>query len=121
MRFIPTRIHAVADYLTGVILIAAPWLFVFPETRTLSWIPVGVGIMILVMAFFTDFEYGAARYLPMRLHLNIDVFTGLFLAVSPWLFAFSDQVFLPHLVFGLLITTFALLTLKTPANYGEVK
>lgn len=29
MRFIPTKIHGVLDYIAGLALIAAPWLFGF--------------------------------------------------------------------------------------------
>ena len=31
MRFIPTQIHGGLDYLIGVILIIAPWLFGFAD------------------------------------------------------------------------------------------
>jgi len=29
MRFIPTKVHGILDYVVGVALIAAPWLFGF--------------------------------------------------------------------------------------------
>ena len=31
MRFIPTKFHAPLDYIVGVALIAAPWIFQFSE------------------------------------------------------------------------------------------
>jgi hypothetical protein len=31
MRFIPTRIHAIVDYVTGILLIAAPFIFRFAD------------------------------------------------------------------------------------------
>ncbi len=29
MRFIPTKVHGILDYVVGIALIAAPWLFGF--------------------------------------------------------------------------------------------
>ena len=31
MRFIPTRLHGMADYATGLLLLAAPYLFGFAD------------------------------------------------------------------------------------------
>ena len=31
MRFIPTKFHAPLDYIVGVLLIAAPWIFQFSD------------------------------------------------------------------------------------------
>lgn len=39
MRFIPTRIHGILDYVIGVALIAAPWIFGFSDQRAAMWEP----------------------------------------------------------------------------------
>ena len=31
MRLIPTKMHAAMDYLVGIVLIAAPWIFSFND------------------------------------------------------------------------------------------
>jgi hypothetical protein len=46
----------------------------------------------------------------MRVHLVIDYITGAFLALSPWLFGFSDTVWLPHALVGILTIGYALYT-----------
>jgi hypothetical protein len=54
----------------------------------------------------------------MRTHLMIDLMTGIFLAVSPWLFGFADEVYLPHLVLGILEVGAALFTKTEPSKRG---
>jgi hypothetical protein len=102
MRFISRKFHAVLDYMSGALLIASPWLFNFDEINDAKWVAIVVGAMILVMSFLTDYEGGGAKTLSMRTHLTMDVLAGLFLAASPWIFGFNDQVYLPHLIIGLM-------------------
>lgn len=101
MRFISTKAHGILDYLMGIVLIAAPWLFGFAEGSYETWIPVAVGASIIVMSLLTDYELGASRKIPMKTHLWIDGIVGGFLATSPWFFGFADYVYLPHLILGL--------------------
>ena len=42
------------------------------------------------------------RLILFRVHLLLDVLAGAFLAISPWRFGFSNKVYLPHLIFGLI-------------------
>ncbi|HLU49613.1 MAG TPA: SPW repeat protein [Planctomycetota bacterium] len=114
MRFIPTRIHGVLDYLLGIVLILAPWLFGFAADGAETWVPVAVGIAILIYSFFTNYELGFVRSIPMGTHLTLDLLGGIFLAISPWLFGFADYVWVPHLVVGLVEIAAALMTESTP-------
>ncbi len=102
MKIISRKFHAVLDYLSGAVLIAAPWLLGFSDVEPARWVAVFVGAMILLMSMMTDYEGGLVKALSMKLHLTVDVITGIFLAASPWLFGFSDQVYLPHLLMGIL-------------------
>lgn len=102
MRFIPTNIHGAMDYLLGVVLIAAPWLFAFAAGGAETWVPVVLGIGVLLYSMFTDYEWGIFRQMKVSTHLNLDIAGGIVLAVSPWLFGFSTIVWVPHLVLGLL-------------------
>lgn len=114
MRFIPTQIHGVLDYLVGVLLIAAPWLFGFADTGAAQWIPVILGAGAILYSLLTRYELGVAKLIPMPIHLWFDGLSGLFLAASPWLFGFADIVWLPHLVVGLIEIGAALMTETTP-------
>ncbi len=116
MRFIETKTHGYLDYLMGVLLIAAPWLFDFAAGGAETWIPVVLGAAMILLALITDYELGAARKVAMRTHLTIDLISGALLAVSPWLFGFADDVWAPHLIFGILEMGAALTTKLHPSN-----
>lgn len=116
MKFITTRTHGVMDYTSGILLIISPWLFDFADGGSAQWIPVVIGLMVLGMSFFTRYELGVVKTIPMHIHLAMDVVAGLFLAASPWLFDFADRVFWPHLIFGLLAVSAGLFTYSIPTN-----
>lgn len=101
MRFIPTKIHGCLDYLTGALLIAAPWLFGFADGGAAQWVPVLLGIGVFIYSPLTDYEWGVASIIPMPAHLGLDILNGIVLAASPWIFGFADTVFWPHLLLGL--------------------
>ncbi|HEY1009074.1 MAG TPA: SPW repeat protein [Sphingobacteriaceae bacterium] len=112
MRFISRKFHAVLDYMCGILLIVAPWLLNFDEINDAKWVAICVGAAILLMSFFTDYEGGGKKAISMPTHLTMDVLMGLFLAASPWIFGFSDQVYLPHLILGLLEMGAGLFTVR---------
>ncbi|HEY8381527.1 MAG TPA: SPW repeat protein [Microvirga sp.] len=114
MRFIPTRVHGMADYASGLLLIAAPWLFGFADGGAAQWVPVVIGAGILLMSLLTDYELSLSRLIPMPVHLGADGAGGLLLAASPWLFGFADRVYWPHLIIGLLEIGAALMTRTVP-------
>jgi hypothetical protein len=121
MELIPTRIHGVIDYVVGIALIAAPWIFQFSDNDAAMWTAIGVGAALLVYSALTDYELGLVRTLPMPVHLLLDVGGGLFLAASPWLFGFADEsenVWVPHVVVGLADVAIAAMTTRRPADEG---
>ena len=113
---ITTKTHGVLDYIVGAALIAAPWLFGFPDGGAEMWVPVALGAGSLVYSLITDYELGIAHLLPMRGHLLVDFLAGLFLAASPWLFGFADKVWLPHVVVGLFMLASSLTTSHVPSG-----
>ena len=118
MRFIPMRIHGILDYSVGLLLAAAPWLFGFAQGGAETWLPVVLGIGAIAYSLFTDYEFGAIRKISMPTHLMLDGISGALLAVSPWVFAFADRVWVPHLIFGLFEVTVAVTT-RTTAYEGR--
>jgi hypothetical protein len=118
MRFISTRVHGVIDYIVGVLLIIVPWLLGFARGGAETWVPVLLGIALILYSFFTNYELGVVKRLPMSTHLWLDGISGFILAISPWLFGFADIVWAPHLIVGLLEIGMALFTEKVP-SYGR--
>lgn len=118
MRFIPTRIHGILDYVGGLLLIISPWIFGFADGGAETWIPVILGIGALGYSLLTDYELGIARVIPMATHNMLDVASGLVLAVSPWVFGFADDVWVPHVILGLLEIGAGLMTRNTPDTTG---
>jgi hypothetical protein len=115
MRFLSTKTHGVIDYLVGLLLIAAPWIFGFARGGIETWIFIICGAGALMYSLITNYEMGAVKMIPMPVHLLLDAMSGIVLAVSPWLFGFSDFVYLPHLIFGLFEVGASLITHKQPA------
>ncbi len=112
---IPTRMHGVLDYGMAAVLIVAPWLFGFADNGAAMAIPIVVGLTVVAYSLFTNYELGLVRRLSMPTHLVLDGIGGLLLLVSPWLFAFADTVWVPHVIFGLLEIGAAALTQRTPS------
>ena len=115
MRFLPTRVHGMMDYLMGILLIAVPFLAGFPRGAA-TWVPVALGMGAVVYSMLTDYELGVAGIIPMPVHLGIDAMSGLLLAASPWLFGFANAVWMPHLILGLLEVGAALTTQTVPSH-----
>lgn len=114
MRFLTTRTHGVLNYVIGGLLIVAPWLLGFAAGGAETWVPVIIGVLVIVLALFTRYELGAVKRIPMPIHLWVDGLAGAFLAVSPWLLNYAYLVWAPHLLVGLLLLTGALTTHTHP-------
>jgi len=110
MRFVPTRVHAVIDYLWAAALIACPWALGFGSMWSEAMLPVFLGLFVIFYSLFTEYEGGALGVLPMKWHLRLDLAVGLFLAASPWLCGFARIAWVPHVAFGLLSVAAALVT-----------
>ena len=123
MRFIPTRFHGFLDYIVGVVLIAAPWIFQFSDNTAATVVPIVLGIGLIVYSLLTDYELGVARVLPMPVHLLFDIAAGALLAASPWIFGFADEsanVWVPHLLAGIAAVVLGLVTVKHPGDERAV-
>lgn len=117
MTLINTRVHGILDYLVSLIVIASPWIFGFAKGGSETWVPVCLGAMSVVYSLMTNYELGVVRVISMRTHLGLDFTSGLVLALSPWIFGFSNTVYVPHLILGVLEIGAALMT--DPATFKK--
>ncbi|MGG5887170.1 SPW repeat domain-containing protein [Falsiroseomonas sp. HC035] len=83
MRFIPTRIHGVLDYLMGALLIVVPYLLGFADGTAAQWVPQILGAGAIIYSLLTNYEHSAVRVIPMPMHLVLDTGSGVLLAASP--------------------------------------
>jgi hypothetical protein len=118
MKVISTKTHGYLDYIMGVLLIAAPWIFDFARNGAETWVPVILGISTILYSLLTNYELGLSRMISMRTHLMLDAVSGVLLAVSPWLFGFAEYVWQPHLILGILELGAVLMT-KTEPGAGR--
>lgn len=117
---IPTRIHGILDYIVGLFLLASPWLLDFHQSGTATSVVIVLGGGALLYSLFTDYEAGVVKRIPMPVHLGLDAFNGVLLAVAPWLFGFSETIWKPHLILGLLEVGVVLLSHRHPP-YRELR
>lgn len=106
-KFIPTKVHGAIDYIVAIALIFAPNIFHFSDVGGPAVvIPIVLGIALFLYSLFTRYEWGLIKVLSMPYHLIIDILAAAFLALSPYLFGFSDQplnVWLPHVLVGITV------------------
>ena len=114
MRFMSTRAHGMMDSVLGPVLVALPFALGLDIGKPAGWILLLLGIAMLLLAAFTDYETGLVPRISMGTHLTVDAGAGAFLALSPWLFGFSHRVWLPHFLFGLLELGAAFVTRREP-------
>lgn len=114
MGVISTKAHTVIGLIVGVLLILAPYIFGFADNAAATIVPIVVGLFIIVNELITTSPVSPIKLVPMKVHLVIDVITGIALALSPWIFQFMDSEdpiqWVPHVVVGLMVAGYALLT-----------
>jgi hypothetical protein len=120
MKFISSKAHGVFDYIAGVLLIVLPLVLLPSQAPVIAVImPVIVGVLVILMALFTNFELGLVHKIGMANHLMIDNGLGVLLAITPWIFGFFQITYGLHLIAGIVIFTFGMFTnsLTTTGQY----
>jgi hypothetical protein len=102
MKIISTRIHGILDYLFGLSLIISPFYLNINDNSPATAVLIFSGIITICYSTVTAYEFGFVPLLSMRVHLIVDLLLSLFLLASPWLCGFRYQVFLPHIIFGII-------------------
>lgn len=111
---LPTRAHAVLDYVLGAAFLAAPWLLGLGPAARPAWPLLAVGAALLLGALLSDHEGGALKRIPMPLHLWVEGLLGVALAISPWVLGFDRTLWAPHLAGGLLLALLAFFSHTIP-------
>jgi hypothetical protein len=119
LQFIPTKVHGVLDYIVAIALMFAPMIFGFKEVGGAAVaIPMVLGAGLLLYSILTNYEWGIFKVINMRYHLIIDTIAASLLALSPFLFGFSDETpnaWLPHIVVGITVIVVVICSKQQPA------
>lgn len=91
MQIIPTRLHGVFDYVTGLTLIAAPLALPNATPPAADRALVAFGLLSLGYSAFTRYEAGLLKVLPMTAHRAFDYAHAAAFALAPWVLGFPEH------------------------------
>lgn len=103
LQVIPTTVHGVMDYLTGVTLLAIPTLWKLDEVTMSGATARAAGAGLTATSLVTDYELSLANVVPMPVHLALDAASGAALAASPFVLGFrrsGPRYWVPHVAVG---------------------
>lgn len=83
-------LHGTIEYVAGVLLIAAPFLFSFDNDAAIA-VAVILGVIVLILAASTDGPTSLINSVPLPTHVVLDFVLAGALLASPFLFGFSDE------------------------------
>ena len=127
VRFVPTRVHGIFDYIGGIGLIASPFIFGFYSMGGIAVIlPIVLGIGLILYSLLTNYERGipGLRFIPMPAHLIFDFVAAALLAVAPFLFSYSNlglNVWLPQVIAGVAVILLVIVSQTHPHLNEKVK
>jgi hypothetical protein len=116
VRFVPTAVHGVLDYVGGLYLVASPFIFGFASKSGIAVVlRMVLGVGLILYSLFTNYELGipGLRFIPMSVHLSADFAASVALALAPFLFGYSSlglNVWLPQVAAGMAVILLVLVS-----------
>ena len=89
MRPISTRTHGLIDYIFSATLLTLP--FALRWHGRAAQLSISAGLATLGVSLMTNYEWGAARVLPMKAHLGIDAAENSMLMSAPKIVGGEDR------------------------------
>jgi hypothetical protein len=83
-------LHGAIEYVAGVLLIAAPFLFSFDSNAAVA-VAIVAGVIVLIVAASTDGPTSLVNSIPLAAHVLLDYGLAALLVASPFLFGFSNE------------------------------
>jgi hypothetical protein len=83
-------LHGVIEYVAGVLLVAAPFLFSF-DSGAATAVSIIAGVLVIAIAASTDGPSSLINSIPLASHILLDFALAAALIASPFLFGFSDE------------------------------
>ena len=100
MRFVPTIVHGIADYMVGAIVLGLPFFYGWTGAPRVTF--TAIGAIVIAYSLVTDYEAGLIRFLRIRFHLLLDAVFGLAMLSLPSLLGLPAAGKLPVYLIGVL-------------------
>jgi hypothetical protein len=95
-----TRACSLLHYAAAALFLLTPLLAWPVEGGAEVWLPVLLGVSLIAVTFLAEDRIGPMRLVRGSVRHSLELGCSALLAVSPWLFAFSDLTWRPHLLIG---------------------
>lgn len=83
IKFVPSKIHGVLDYLVDVVLVSVPLVMDFGKSSSFAlYIPIAIGILNLLYSLCTEYHFGLLKVIPFKSHLALDFLVGIPLIIT---------------------------------------
>lgn len=89
LRLLPLSVHEGIEYLAGIFLVLAPFIFGFADSAAFP-IFIGAGLFVLLLGALSRGPLSVANVLPHAAHAGGDYLLGGFLVLAPFLFGYRD-------------------------------
>lgn len=114
------RAHNILDYIVGAVLIACPFVFGFSGVLAARDVFLFLGVALIAYSLLTNYRYSIAKWIPINIHMALDVILGVVLMLSPVIFGYGmnltgGQVAL-HIILGFGAIGLVALTNKSVEN-----
>ena len=88
---ISVDLHAAAEPIMAIVLIASPWIFGFSHVNSAKVAAIIVGVLMLLAGAMTKWRLSVVRLIPLRMHFMTDLVIGACLILSPFILGFSSN------------------------------
>lgn len=108
-RLLPWPVHGTLEYLAGIFLILAPFIFGFRDDVAFP-VFIGVGVVIVVLGLLSPEPTGVTDLLPASVHSGIDYILAVFLIITPLVLNFATTPETISILLGVAHLVVSLLT-----------
>jgi hypothetical protein len=84
------RTHSLLDYLAAAVLVLCPVLFGFSTLVPARNVFYFLGIGLAIYSMLTNYNYSIAKWIPVGLHMTLDVMLGLMIMIGPSIFNYRE-------------------------------
>ena len=102
---ISLRVHNILDYVIGAVLALCPYVFGFSGIPAARNVFLVLGLGLIAYSLCTNYYYSIAKFIPLGVHMAMDVIAGIVLILAPGIFGYraliSDSQYVLHFIMGL--------------------